>query len=231
MPTPARPRVADIPPPLSVNAIRLSLNAGNLWNGCWPKPASNLIAIAARLWAVEFALVSARYTFVPSGKPRNVKSGNRGGCRKPRTTVTNREADMAEDKAIPGANSDNGDMGELTVALEKAMAEQAEVKYVLTLYVTGMRPSSQRAIDNIQRLCEEYLPGRHELKIIDIYQQPALAEGAQIIAAPTLVKKLPEPLRRIIGDMSDEGRVLVAMGIKVPEKLEQAAKRSPRTTP
>ena len=129
---------------------------------------------------------------------------------------------MAEDETKPDANSAR-DRDDLTAALERAMADQSQVKYLLTLYVTGMRPSSQRAIDNIQRLCEEHLPGRYELKIIDIYQQPALAEGEQIIAAPTLVKRLPEPLRRIIGDMSDEGRVLVAMGIKAPEKPEPPA--------
>ncbi len=81
-----------------------------------------------------------------------------------------------------------------------------------------MRPRSQRAIENIRRLCEEHLRGHYELKIIDIYQQPGLAEGAQIVAAPTLVKMLPLPLRKLIGDMSDEGRVLVALGIQVPEK-------------
>jgi circadian clock protein KaiB len=110
------------------------------------------------------------------------------------------------------------ELSSAAAALQRAAAAQADVHYVLHLYVTGMTPSSQRAIESIRRLCEEHLAGRYELKIVDIYQQPELARGAQIIAAPTLVKTLPLPLRRLIGDMSDEGRVLVALGVKVAEK-------------
>jgi circadian clock protein KaiB len=109
----------------------------------------------------------------------------------------------------------------LAAAFARAAAAEAETRYVLTLYVTGLRPRSQRAIENVRRLCDEHLAGRYELKIIDIYQQPALAQGAQVIAAPTLVKELPPPLRQIIGDMSDDGRVLVALGVKVPEKSRE----------
>lgn len=86
--------------------------------------------------------------------------------------------------------------------------------YVLRLFVTGMTPRSQRAIENIRTLCQQHLEGRFELEVIDIYQQPALAKGEQIICAPTLIKKLPLPLRRIIGDLSCAGRVLVALGLK-----------------
>ena len=131
---------------------------------------------------------------------------------------------MPEDKTTPDDDFINDDTGDLAAAFEQAAAEQSHVQYVLTLYVAGMRPRSQRAIENIRRLCEEHLAGRYELQIIDIYQQPALAEDAQIVAAPTLVKKLPPPLRQIIGDMSDDGRVLVAMGIKMPENPEPPAK-------
>ncbi len=100
-------------------------------------------------------------------------------------------------------------------AYERAIARADKgATYVLRLYVTGLRPQSQRAIRNIRKLCEEHLKGRYELEIIDIYQQPHLASGEQIIAAPTLVKKLPAPLRRILGDLSDPGRVLLAMGFK-----------------
>ncbi len=91
-----------------------------------------------------------------------------------------------------------------------------ESEYVLTLYVSGMSPRSQRAIDNIRKLCDECLGGHYELEIVDIYQQPALAKGEQILAAPTLIKKLPLPLRRLIGDFSEEGRVMVALGLKKP---------------
>jgi len=133
---------------------------------------------------------------------------------------------MPEDKTTQDDNFINDDTGDLAAAFEQAAAGQSNVQYVLTLYVAGMRSRSQRAIENIRRLCEEHLAGRYELQIIDIYQQPALAQGAQIIAAPTLVKKLPPPLRQIIGDMSDDGRVLVAMGVKSPENPEPPAKPS-----
>lgn len=128
-------------------------------------------------------------------------------------------------------SDDAGNEGDLTVAFERAAAAQSDAHYILTLYVTGMRPRSQRAIDNIRRLCDEHLAGRYELQIVDIYQQPALAIGAQIVAAPTLVKKLPPPLRQVIGDMSDEGRVLVALGIKMPEPSQPPAESSRSNTP
>ena len=96
---------------------------------------------------------------------------------------------------------------------ERAIAESPDARFVLRLYVSGMTVRSRQAIDNIQKLCEEHLAGRYDLEIIDIYQQPALAREGQIIAAPTLVKKLPVPLRRVIGDMSDAGRILVVLGI------------------
>lgn len=86
-------------------------------------------------------------------------------------------------------------------------------KYVLRLYITGMTPNSKRAVENVKKICEEYLQGRYELEIIDIYQEPALAEGAQIIAAPTLVKKLPFPLRKLIGDMSNTNKVLAGLDL------------------
>jgi circadian clock protein KaiB len=100
----------------------------------------------------------------------------------------------------------------LKAALEDAAKDSAQ--YVLRLYVTGMTPRSARAIENVRAICEEHLQGRYELQVIDIYQQPVLAKGEQIIAAPTLIKKLPLPLRRIIGDMSDEGRVLVGLDLR-----------------
>jgi circadian clock protein KaiB len=124
---------------------------------------------------------------------------------------------MSDDQTKPDDHSVNPDTGELSAALERAAAAESDVRYVLALYFTGLRPRSQRAIENIRRLCEEHLAGRYELQIIDIYQQPALAQSAQILAAPTLVKTLPPPLRKIIGDMSDDGRVLVALGVKMHE--------------
>jgi circadian clock protein KaiB len=80
--------------------------------------------------------------------------------------------------------------------------------------VAGVTPNSVRAIANLKRICEEHLQGRYDLEVIDLYQQPELAEGAQIVAAPTLIKQLPLPLRRIIGDMSNSERVLVGLDLR-----------------
>ena len=91
---------------------------------------------------------------------------------------------------------------------------QDDEHYILQLYVAGTTPNSVRAITNIKRICEEYLRGNYSLSVIDIYQQPQLASGAQIIAVPTLIKKLPRPLRRIIGDLSDTERVLVGLNLQ-----------------
>ena len=86
-------------------------------------------------------------------------------------------------------------------------------RYVLRLYVTGMTSRSARAVKNLQAICDEYLEGRYDLEVIDIYQQPVLTKGEQIIAAPTLIKKLPLPMRRIIGDMSNRERVLLGLDL------------------
>lgn len=87
-------------------------------------------------------------------------------------------------------------------------------RYVLRLYVTGATSNSARAIANVKKLCEERLKDRYELEIVDLYQQPELAKEAQILAAPTLIKKLPLPLRRLVGDMSDGERVLVGLDLR-----------------
>lgn len=94
-----------------------------------------------------------------------------------------------------------------------AMAAESE-KFVLRLYVTGMTSRSSRAISSIQAVCEEYLEGRYDLEVIDIYKQPALARDEQIVATPTLVKKLPLPLRRFVGDLSDHERILFGLDLR-----------------
>jgi circadian clock protein KaiB len=100
-------------------------------------------------------------------------------------------------------------------ALSNTKPRKAESNcYVLRLYVAGQTPKSVLAITNLKKICEEYLEGRYELQVIDLYQQPKLAQGEQIIAVPTLIKKLPPPLRRIIGDMSDTERVLVGLDLR-----------------
>jgi circadian clock protein KaiB len=91
---------------------------------------------------------------------------------------------------------------------------KAHARHVLRLYVTGVTGKSMRAIENVRRICEEHLKGEYELEVVDLYKNLPLARGDQIIAAPTLIKRLPLPLRRLIGDMSDEARVLVGLDLR-----------------
>jgi circadian clock protein KaiB len=107
---------------------------------------------------------------------------------------------------------------------EKSLQATSTEEYVLRLYVTGMTPKSIRAIENIKKICEENLKGRYELEIIDIYQRPEHAKTEEILAAPTLIKKLPLPLRRLIGDMSNEERILVGLDL-VPKNNLKAGSR------
>lgn len=100
---------------------------------------------------------------------------------------------------------------------EQALARTGEGRYVLRLYLTGTTPRSLRAVETIKALCEQFLKGRYELEVVDLYQQPQRAKAAQIIAAPTLVKEFPPPLRRLIGDLTEPDRVLIALNLK-PEK-------------
>ncbi|HWQ19944.1 MAG TPA: circadian clock KaiB family protein [Methanotrichaceae archaeon] len=112
---------------------------------------------------------------------------------------------------------ENTDIKDSTAAFEEALAKMEDGKYVLRLYVAGMSPKSVQAIGNIKAICEEYLQGRYKLEIIDIYQQPVFAKDGQIVAAPTLIKELPPPLRKLIGSMADTDRVLVGMDLRHKE--------------
>jgi circadian clock protein KaiB len=84
-------------------------------------------------------------------------------------------------------------------------------RFLLRLYVAGMTPKSLRAFSNLKRICEEYLEGRYEIEVIDLMESPQLAAGQEIVAVPTLVRALPRPITRIIGDLSDTERVLVGL--------------------
>lgn len=86
-------------------------------------------------------------------------------------------------------------------------------EYKLMLYVAGTTPKSLEAFANLRRICEEYLKGRYRIEVIDLIKNPALAKGDQIVAIPTLVRKLPPPLKKIIGDLSNKERVLVGLNI------------------
>src|SRR4051812_5615339 len=89
--------------------------------------------------------------------------------------------------------------------------EAEDAVYVFTLFIAGMSPRSRRAVANLTALCERHLAGRYELQIVDIYQQPDLAKGEQLVAAPTLIRRFPLPLRRFIGDLSDTEGFLLRM--------------------
>ena len=91
-------------------------------------------------------------------------------------------------------------------------------KYVLRLYVSGSTSKSALAVENIKRICEQHLKNRYDLEVIDIYQQPKLARDEQIVAVPTLIKRLPRPLRRLIGDLSDQDKVLFGLDLKIQER-------------
>jgi circadian clock protein KaiB len=87
-------------------------------------------------------------------------------------------------------------------------------KFELRLYVAGTSPKSSRAIANVRRICEERLAGRYELEVVDLHQSPHLAKGDQIVAVPTLIKSLPAPLRKLIGDMADADSILVGLDLR-----------------
>ncbi len=100
-----------------------------------------------------------------------------------------------------------------TSAPAETVTGSADERYILRLYVTGMTSRSARAVENVRTFCHKHLEGRYDLQVIDVYQQPALARSEQLVAAPTLIKKLPLPLRRLIGDMSNEERILVGLDL------------------
>lgn len=108
--------------------------------------------------------------------------------------------------------------------MDKAKNHAEPPNYVLKLYIAGMTPRSMNAIENIREISETYLKGRYHLEIIDLYKNPILAKGEQIIAAPTLIKKLPAPLRRLIGDLSDKEKVLIGLDLVEPEQASNGAK-------
>ncbi len=99
-----------------------------------------------------------------------------------------------------------------STAKQEKTRKRKDEKYILRLYVTGMTSKSQQAIRNIKKICEEHLEG-YDLEVIDIYRNPVLAKGDQIIAAPTLIKKIPLPIRKFIGDMSETEKILMGLDL------------------
>ncbi len=96
---------------------------------------------------------------------------------------------------------------------DEILKERGETEFVLRLFITGATPNSTRAVNNIKMICEEYIPGRYLLEIIDVYQQSSIAEQEQLVALPLLIKKYPSPERRMIGDLSDTNKVLRGLGL------------------
>ena len=102
-----------------------------------------------------------------------------------------------------------------TEAFEEALKENAlgRARYILRLYVTGSSHRSLRAVYNLKKICEEYLPDDYDLEVIDIYKDPEAAREAQVIAAPTLVRRLPLPIRKFVGDLSNTQKILVGLDV------------------
>jgi circadian clock protein KaiB len=118
-----------------------------------------------------------------------------------------------------GQTAGNGQLksklGNATEAFEEALKRSPlrRAKYILRLYVTGSSGRSLKALQNLKKICEEHFPDDYDLEVIDIYEDPAAAREEQIIAAPTLVKKLPRPLRKFVGDLSNTQKILVGLDL------------------
>ena len=111
------------------------------------------------------------------------------------------------------APDDENGTRDLQAEFEAAARGDDQARYILRLYVAGMSPRSRAAIDNLRTICEQYLPGRYELDVVDVYQQPDQARAAQLVAAPTLIRELPLPVRRLLGDLSNTEKVLVGLDL------------------
>ncbi len=114
-----------------------------------------------------------------------------------------------------------------TKQFEEALARQEKEKFVLKLYITGMTRRSQEAIRNLEKICREDLHNNCTLEVIDIYQQPTLAKGDQIIAVPTLIKRLPLPLRRLVGDLSQRDRIILGLDLQAKDGVSDGQGEKP----
>jgi circadian clock protein KaiB len=119
---------------------------------------------------------------------------------------------MPSQKKAPRAKKHEADVTQEFERLLKAVHDGE--RYVLKLFVSGSSPRSTQAIAVIRALCDERLQGRYDLEVVDIFQQPSEASGSQIVAAPTLIKELPFPIRRIVGNLADRDKILIALNLK-----------------
>lgn len=108
------------------------------------------------------------------------------------------------------AKPPDGNAAQYEQSLKETLSAE---RYSLCLYITGTTRRSALAISNIRALCEEFLPGRYDLEVIDIYQQPVKTMNEQVIAVPTLIKRFPKPVKRLVGDCSDRTKLMVALGL------------------
>ena len=116
-------------------------------------------------------------------------------------------------ESSPAGKRKPGSAGEM----KQAVSRSRQAKYVLRLYISGSTSKSALAVENIKRVCEQHLKNRYDLEVIDIYQQAHLARDEQIVAVPTLIKRLPLPLQRLVGDMSDLNKVLFGLDLRMRE--------------
>ena len=121
--------------------------------------------------------------------------------------VSDRTGIRQEKKAV------KREQGDVTADFEQALDNKKKEQYVLRLYIAGNSFRSQNAVENVKKICEEYLAGRYELEVIDIYQDQSKNVVDLVLAAPTLIKKLPLPLRRIIGDMTRKEKVIIGLDL------------------
>lgn len=129
------------------------------------------------------------------------------------TTARKPERKIEESRARAERCESIGEAG-TTHERRRAVPEEECELYDLRLYVAGQTPKSLTALANLKRICEEHLKGQYRIEVIDLMKNPQLAQGDQILAIPTLVRKLPEPIKKIIGDLSSEERVLVGLDIR-----------------
>jgi circadian clock protein KaiB len=115
--------------------------------------------------------------------------------------------------------------GDALDRFDQVIAALRKEPYALTLFVSGASGSSAAAIANVREICDEYLTGRHQLNIVDLNQEPAMASRHQIFATPTLIKDHPPPTRMLVGDMSDHARILVALELPLPDVPAEGARR------
>lgn len=101
------------------------------------------------------------------------------------------------------------------------MTKKEKSEWILRLYIAGMTPRSAKALENLKKICEEEVPGQYSIEVVDLLKNPQLAEGDQILAIPTLVRRLPEPVRKIIGDLSNKEKVLVGLNMVSSENLHE----------